>query len=561
MESSAAEIILECFAEYVRSFDEITGRARSRFEEEDWQGARADAVERLELYPRTVATAVARLHELLGERVADRSVWLAIKHSYTALLEARDVFEIGESFYNSVTRRVFSSAGIDSDIEFVATPFETPPTRPPQDLYHRYQPAGPADQWVETLLTDLRFEVGFADVERDVARVAAEIGKAIEDDPGPLDRADIIRAVFYREQGAYVVGRLFRNERLIPFVLALRMQDGLVAVDAVLLEEDAISILFSFTRSHFHARTGRPFELVRFLRTLMPRKRLSELYSAVGFHKHAKTELYREILDHLAASDLRFETAPGTPGLVMVVFTMPDLDLVFKVLRDRFGAPKTTPRRVVMENYELVFKHDRAGRLIDAHLFEHLKLDSRDFDDQLLSVLTAECASTVWIEGGSVVLDHVYIERRVVPLDLHVRSAPDPAPAVIDYGRAIRDLAASNVFPGDLLLKNFGLTRHGRLVFYDYDELSPLDEVRFRRLPDPPPGHETAAIPLHGVGPHDVFPEEFRSFLGLPKPLREVFEAHHALLFDAGFWEGIQARIVAGEIIEVLPYAEEERFG
>lgn len=332
-----------------------------------------------------------------------------------------------------------------------------------------------------------------------------------------------------------------------------------MVVDAVLLDEDAVSILFSFTRSHFHALTGRPYELVRFLRSLMPRKRLSELYSSVGFHKHAKTELYREILDHLAGSDRRFEAAPGTPGLVMVVFTMPDLDLVFKVMRDRFGAPKTISRRVVMEKYDLVFKHDRAGRLIDAHLFEHLRLDRRHFADDLLASLTTECASTAWTEGAEVVLDHVYIERRVTPLDLHVRSVEDPAPAVIDYGRAIRDLAASNVFPGDLLLKNFGLTRHGRVVFYDYDELSRLQDMRFRALPEPHPGRETAAHPLHGIDPHDVFPEEFRSFLGLPGDLREVFEHHHADLFDAAYWEAMRSRILDGDIIEVLPYAEEER--
>jgi len=246
---------------------------------------------------------------------------------------------------------------------------------------------------------------------------------------------------------------------------------------------------------------------------------------------------------------------------VMVVFTMPDLGLVFKMLRDRFGAPKKTTPRSVKEKYDLVFKHDRAGRLIDAHSFEHLQLERRHFTEELLEGLTAECANTVRVDGATVIIDHVYIERRVTPLDLYVRSVPveEATPAVIDYGRAIKDLAASNVFPGDLLLKNFGLTRHGRVVFYDYDELVRLDECVFRELPEPAEGDEMAEIPVFGVGPDDLFPEEFRSYLGMPRPLREVFESQHADLFAVPYWREVQLRLKAGEIIEVLPYAEEER--
>jgi isocitrate dehydrogenase kinase/phosphatase len=241
---------------------------------------------------------------------------------------------------------------------------------------------------------------------------------------------------------------------------------------------------------------------------------------------------------------------------------MPGLDLVFKMLRDRFGVPKKTTPRSVKEKYELVFKHDRAGRLIDAHAFEYLQLDRRHFTDELLDGLAAECANTVRVAGDTVVIDHVYIERRVTPLDLHVRSVPaaDAVPAVLDYGRAIKDLAASNVFPGDLLLKNFGLTRHGRVVFYDYDELTRLTECVFRPLPEPDPGDELADVPVRGVSPDDVFPEEFRSFLGLPRELRAVFEEHHGDLLDVTYWKETQQRIESGEIIEVLPYSQEERF-
>ncbi len=562
--TEAADLILECFVEYTRRFDEITRRSQGRFEGRDWAGAHTDAVERLDLYPSMAGEARTRLGDLLGEAIEDRELWARIKSAYSTWLADRDLWEIGETFYNSITRLVFTTTGVDPQVEFVATDFLKPPTRGQRDLYHRYDRAASAERLIEAILTDFRFGVLYQDIRRDARRVGVEIERLLDEfgEQGLIERAEVVRAVFYREQGAYLVGRIYRGTRLIPIVLALRIREGGVVVDAALLDEKAISILFSFTRSHFHVAIRRPFELVRFLSTLMPRKRPSELYSSIGFHKHAKTELFREILEHLATSDARFEYAPGARGLVMVVFTMPDLELVFKMLRDRFGVPKKTTPRSVKEKYDIVFKHDRAGRLVDAHSFEHLQLGRHHFTDELLEGLTTECAKTVRVEGDTVVIDHVYIERRVTPLDIHVRSVPveEAIPAVLDYGRAIKDLAASNVFPGDLLLKNFGLTRHGRVVFYDYDELVRLNECVFRELPEPAEGDEMAEIPVFGVGPDDLFPEEFRSFLGLPRSLREVFESQHADLFGVRYWKEIQLRVQAGEIIEVLPYAEEERF-
>jgi isocitrate dehydrogenase kinase/phosphatase len=559
----AADVILECFEAFTEQFSAITGRSQARFEAADWAGVHADAVERLELYPAVVGVVRRRLTRLLGDHVADRVVWADIKETYSQHLADREVWEIGETFYNSVTRQVFSTTGVDPQVEFVATDFHKPPTRPSRHLFYRYDKAAEPEQLIESILTDFRFNVLYEDIRRDAKRVAAEIEAVMAEvaEPGLLERAEVIQSVFYREQGAYLVGRLFRGTQLIPCVLALRNRGGAIVVDAVLLDEDAISILFSFARSHFHVTTRRPFELVRFLATLMPRKRHSELYSSVGYHKHAKTELFREILDHLDRSPARFGLAPGARGLVMMVFTMPDLDLVFKVLRDRFGIPKKTTPRAVKEKYDLVFKHDRAGRLIDAHSFEHLQLDLADFGDEILEELSAACANTVRIEGDSVVIDHAYIERRVTPLDLHIRSVDEglAIPAVVDYGLAIKDLAASNVFPGDLLLKNFGLTRHGRVVFYDYDELVPVSDCVFRTLPEPDPFDDLAELPVFGVGPDDLFPEEFRSFLGLPAPLRRVFERHHSELFTASYWREIQRRINSGEIIEVLPYSETDR--
>ena len=295
----------------------------------------------------------------------------------------------------------------------------------------------------------------------------------------------MLRPVFFRSKGAYLIGRVRRGDRTRPLVIALLNRDGRVTVDAVLADEDEASIVFSFTRSYFHVECPRPAALVAFLKALMPKKPVGELYTALGFNKHGKTELYRDLLRHLASSDDRFVEAPGAAGMVMLVFTLPSYDVVFKVIRDSFAPPKTTGRQDVLDKYRLVFHHTRAGRLADVQEFEHLSFPVSRFDPRLLERLLAGAAETVERRGSEVVLHHLFTERRLTPLDIFLRdaAAETARAAAVDFGEAIRDLAKANIFPGDLLPKNFGLTRHGRVVFYDYDEICFLTDVNFRELP------------------------------------------------------------------------------
>jgi len=306
----------------------------------------------------------------------------------------------------------------------------------------------------------------------------------------------------------------------------------------------------------------RPYALVHFLKEIMPRKRVAELYISLGYNKHGKTELYRDLHRHLAASSDQFAIAPGERGLVMVVFTLPSYDVVFKIIKDSFDYPKMTTRRQVMNRYQLVFKHDRGGRLIDAQEFEHLRFDRDRFSPALLAELLRVAASTVTVDGDSVVIQHLYTERRLTPLNLYLHQVATEraVEAVVDYGQAIKDLAATNIFPGDILLKNFGVTRHGRVVFYDYDELCLITDCNFRRMPQGRTADEDLAPePWFSVGENDVFPEELATFLGLPRDLRPVFTAAHGELFGVDYWETMKARHLAGEVIDVLPYRESRR--
>lgn len=559
-----ARRILDGYEEYSTRFKTVNRRARRRFEERDWRGMQTDAVERLRLYTVVVDRAVGSIEQLLGTRTDDPLVWVAIKAVYSGLIADRQDWELAETFYNSVTRRVFQTVGVAEHIEFVDTDFDSPPIPSQEPVHRTFDRRASTEELVRDILDAFAHAVPYAQLEEDVAEVAARIELRLSE-PGSLalvGKAEVVRSVFYRGQSAYIVGLLYAGSNRVPLILALSNGDDGIFVDAVLLTENEASIVFSFTRSYFHVDVARPYDLVRFLRRLMPRKRVAEIYIAVGHNKHGKTELYRDLLRHLRSTEERFEPAPGTKGLVMIVFNMPGYDDVFKVIRDGFPPPKRTTRRAVMDKYRLVFQHDRAGRLMDVQDFQHLAFHRERFSEPVLAELLSEAAGTVRLEGDSVIISHVYVERRVVPLDIYVRGASRTSSeeAVIDFGQSIKDLASTNIFPGDLLPKNFGVTRHGRVVFYDYDELSALTDVSFRDLPDPRNDDEALLDqPWFPVGDHDVFPEEHRRFLGLSPELTDVFLGHHEDLFRVGPWQEIQDRIRSGELIEVFPYRQEAR--
>jgi isocitrate dehydrogenase kinase/phosphatase len=543
----------------VRSaFDDITGRARDRFEHRDWGGMQADAVERLEVTPRLVALAVDQLGALMGRNRADHAFWRDIHDAYADLFKEDPDPQMAQTFFNSVSRRLLGTVGLAEDIDFFTSDGEPESGDPKDEMLCRYPWDGDVAALLDRMLADLELGAPFRDRESDIKRVAALIGEHLQALGGPPPVAvEMLRPLFIRNKGAYMVGRFCLPGGYRPLVLPLVHPAAGVVVDTALLDEDLVSIVFSFARSYFHVDSVRHGALIGFLHTILPLKPVTELYIAIGHHKHGKTEMYRSLRRHLDASDDSFVTAAGSRGMVMLVFTLPSYDIVFKIIRDRFDRPKTSTREEVMERYRLVFKHDRVGRLVDAQEFTRLRLPSRRFDRELLDDLLENAALTVHLDGDDVIIDHVYIERRVTPLNIFVRreAAVAARAAVVDYGNAIRELAAANIFPGDFFLKNFGVTRHGRVVFYDYDELCLVTDCRFRKIPPPRcPEEEMDPKPWFAVQENDVFPEEFRHFIGLPAPLAEIFVKHHGDLFTVSFWRDHQLRHQRDELMDFFPY-------
>jgi isocitrate dehydrogenase kinase/phosphatase len=558
-----AHRIRQCLDTYQGRFEEITRRARVRFEDRDWSGMQADAAARLELYRDMVDRVVDELRQLFLVQIRNRSLWAQMREMYAGMIAGREDREIAETFFNSITRRVFATVGVDPRIEFVSTRPESATSTPSPRPWRIYSFAPPDPAVIRQVLLDYAFGVDYEDLDRDGRHAAREIAahlRTMGERAGEA-RLEMLPWVFYRGKGAYLVGRTVAGDCLIPVVLALLNTARGIALDAVLVDEGEVSIIFSFARSYFHVDGEPAADLVHFLKTLMPQKPVAELYISIGYHKHGKTEIYRDLLRYLAESDDRFELARGEPGMVMVVFTLPAYHLVFKVIKDHFALPKSTTHQAVMAKYDLVFKHDRAGRLLDAQEFEHLKFKRDRFSAELLDQLRL-ASQNVKTEGDHVVLRHLYVERRVIPLNIYLEEASGQAAeaAVLDYGNTIKDLAHTNIFPGDLLLKNFGVTRHGRVVFYDYDELSLLTTCNFRAMPTARTDEEELSPePWFAVGEQDIFPEEFVHFLGLGGGLRDVFLARHADLFTVGFWQDLQMRIRDGEIFHIFPYSRLRR--
>ncbi|HJR86153.1 MAG TPA: bifunctional isocitrate dehydrogenase kinase/phosphatase [Acidimicrobiia bacterium] len=556
----AAKAIADGYVAFDDRFRIITRRARDRFIDREWKGMRADSFERLEAYAGAVGTVIGTVRGLMEARLEDRQLWTLMKAVYSGLIQERDDWELAETFFNSVTRKIFVTVGVDRNIEFVDTDFDTPPHQALRPVYRSYIDPSDVATLVERIITDSDLGISYTNLAEDCRHAALRIAEHLRLTGGlrVVDRADVVDSIFYRGKAAYLVGRVYSGSQMFPLVLAVLHSSAGGELDALLLTENQVSVLFSFTRSYFHVDVGRPYDLVSFLRSLMPRKRMSELYIAIGQHKHGKTSLYRELLFHLAGTGERFSIARGTKGLVMAVFTLAGFDVVVKVIKDRFPAPKRTTRQEVKERYRLVFLADRAGRLVDAQEFEYLEFDRSRFDPELLDLLRSECGRNFEMFEQKVVIRHAYIERRVIPLDIYLRDADAElgAAAIVDYGNAIRELAATGIFPGDLLLKNFGVTRHGRVVFYDYDELTTIGKCVFRPLPD---DADSGEEPSFGVGPDDVFPEEFERFLGVEDDLKAEFMAHHRDLYTAQWWLAVQERVAAGELIDIFPYDQSAR--
>ena len=563
-----ARTILEGFDRHYRIFREISAEAKGRFERGEWAETAAASRDRIKFYDLRVREAVAILQHRFPRACHDESLWPEIKLSYITLLYDHKQPECAETFFNSVACRVLDRQYYRNDHIFWRPSVSTEHLVGEAPTYHCFYPK--KEEELAPIMRDVVMGFGlrcpWEDFERDVGYVC----RAIEEHftktfvRHPNFQFQVLSSLFFRNKAAYVVGKAVNGNSEFPFVIPIRRsEEGRLYLDTICLRAADIGRIFSLARTYFMADMEVPSAYVGFLRSLMPSKRSAELYTAVGLQKQGKTLLYRDLHHHLMHSTDSFEIAPGTKGMVMLVFTMPSFPYVFKVIRDWFQPPKEGDAAKVRAAYQLVKDHDRVGRMADTLEYSHVAFPLARFSKALIEEIERLAPSMVEYDGDQLVIRHLWVERRMVPLDLYIRDATDEQleHAIKEYGQAIRELASANIFPGDLLLKNFGVTRYGRVVFYDYDEIGYLMDYTFRRLPTAwRDEDDTRGNDWFSVGERDVFPEQFPTFLLPPGRPRDLFMKHHGDLADPAFWIGAQEKCRRGELSDMFPYPREIRF-
>ncbi|WP_414443222.1 bifunctional isocitrate dehydrogenase kinase/phosphatase [Burkholderia sp. 22PA0106] len=565
-----AQTMLENFDRHYRIFRDAAIEAKARFEAGDWHGLQALARERITSYDARVRECVILLEDEYDAATIDDEVWQQIKLHYIGLLTTHLQPECAETFFNSVCCKILHRSYFHNAFIFVRPAISTeylenaaPAAKP---TYRAYYPARDGlAATLERIVTNFQLAPPFEDLARDTACLM----HAIDDEFGAFDEAanfqiHVLSSLFFRNKSAWIVGRIINGDRTLPFAVPVRhAESGALALDTALLRREQLQVVFSFAHSYFLVDMDIPSAYAGFLGTIMPGKPKAEIYTSLGLQKQGKNLFYRDLLHHLSHSSDRFIVAPGIKGLVMLVFTLPSFPYVFKVIKDRFPPPKDTSRARIMEKYQLVKRHDRLGRMADTLEYSSVALPLARLDDALLRELEQEVPSLLEYEGDSVVIRHLYIERRMTPLNLYLQHGSDAevAHGVREYGNAVKELIQANIFPGDMLYKNFGVTRHGRVVFYDYDEIEYLTDCAVRRVP--PPRHEEDEMsdePWYSVGPRDIFPETYRPFLLGDPRVREAFLAQHPDFFETALWQDSQDRVTRGELPDFFPYDPSLRF-
>jgi isocitrate dehydrogenase kinase/phosphatase len=562
--------MLEGFNRHYQLFSETNRAAKQRFEAADWHGQQRAQRERIEFYDKRVDEAVERLQTEFDVNALSDDIWQQVKLHYIGLLINHQQPELAETFFNSVTTKILHHRYFRNDFLFVrpAVSTEYIENDEPASLptYRAYYPT--RETLRETLLrivTNFQLKRDFEDLGRDIDLVM----NALHGTVGSVRlranfQIQVLSSLFYRNKGAYLIGKIVNGFNETPMVLPiLHNEHGQLVIDTALFTQDDLLILFSFARAYFMVDMAVPSAYVQFLRSLMPRKPRSEIYSALGLQKQGKNAFYRDFLYHLRHSSDSFGIAPGIKGMVMLVFDLPSFPYVFKVIKDWYPPQKDTTREQIKRKYLLVKTHDRVGRMADTLEYTSVAFPRARVSEALVAELKEFAPSQVEEDGDALIIKHLYIERRMIPLNIYLQDATREQieHAVIEYGNAIKDLVAANIFPGDMLWKNFGVTRHGKVVFYDYDEIEYLTDCNFRKVPEPRNEEEEMSGEVwYSVGPKDIFPETFAPFLLGNPAVREVFMKHHADLLDPAFWQGCKDRIIGGHVHDVFPYEANRRF-
>ena len=570
-----AKIILGGFKKYLSEFLIITRRSKVRFEQKEWQEIRKDSVERLNLYEKILTEISNRINDFLVNQGNNSSTWISVKGQYADLIKNYCNRNIAETFFNSLTRKRFGFVGINRDLEFfhLHAVGQKEPCGPL--IYKTYPKQESTKDLLQRIIDDHHFEVEFDNLSRDLGYAANELNLFL----WPIIRneksysIDVLKSTFYRNKVAYIIGRVVVDSRTIPMIIPLYNGSNGIYIDSVLLDEADANNIFGFAYSYFNVDVDLPNQLINFLSSILPQKPLSDLFNSIGFNKHGKTEFYRDLHRFVHISKEKFEYAPGKEGAVMLVFTLPSYNHVFKVIKDKpcfvrssHMTDKTITKAQVMERYDFVCKRDRVGRLVDTQEFENLKFRIKRFSDELLNDCKKIANDAILINNDYVVINHLYLQRKVIPLPIYFHKESNInliRQVIIDFGFFIKDLAATGLFPADLFNTwNYGVSEGNRVVLYDYDDIIPLENSNFKLKPVPKNDYEENSLEEDWIiaDQNDFFLDEVDRYIGIPEALKGIFNSVHSDLFTVKYWQDIKSKVTNGEVMDIIPYDRTKRF-
>lgn len=564
-----AQTILAGFNRHYQLFRQKTATAKQLFEQENWSAIQQLGAERIQMYDTRVHETLEALHQYDLKNLHN-DVWIQTKREYIALLVNHRQPELAETFFNSVTTKLLDKSYYNNQYIFLKPATSIEYIESETSSWVSFYPTlrGLRD-CIKKMLAHFSWERPFAHLSQDIGNILRASRQFLQ----PLGEwplfdlnlhIQILNTPFFRNKAAYIMGQIVHGNHRYPFALPIvfNHQHQLV-VDAILFDPKQISVLFSFARAYFLVDMEVPSAFVHFLKEMLPMRGSGDFYTLLGLHKQGKNIFWREFQRHLEHSQDQFILAPGIKGQVMSVFTLPSFPYVFKVIKDVFSGNKNCTRQQVREKYLLVKKHDRVGRMADTLEFSGVVLPKARCHPEVIEEMRQSAPSQIEEKEDLIIIKHVYIEHRLQPLNLFLQTADTEArkAALIDYGYAIKELASANIFPGDLLYKNFGMTRFGRVIFYDYDEIEYMTDCQFRAIP-PAPDFETEMsgeiwYPVHEG---DIFPEEFAYFLLGNEDTKKVLMQYHADLFHPEFWQKKKEKILRKELEDFFPYPQTVRF-
>ena len=565
MISLAARCILQEFELYYVESRGIPAQAQAAFEARDPARSIALSRRRLSIYSESIHALAAQLLDAYPALAADPTLWPQIEAHYLPMTTGRYEEDLAIAFLHSSRRMIVKDEWQPVDYSFGRAARRASPV---QVYIHRdfSGGAGLRPAIVREILEIPDFKRAFRDLQGDAERVAQRVNAELGFDGHDLDVVRVIQMIdagFFRNRGAYLVGRIILRERsAVPFVLSLENDESGIFVDAVLTREAAIHNIFSSTLANFHVNDPHYHELAAFLHSVMPGRALGLHYSTIGFNHVGKVAVMDELRGELDTSKERFETAPGFRGSVAIAFTAPSSAYVLKIIRD---TPTDSYKwghfagiESVLDKYRRVHEINRTGSMLDNIIYYNIRLEQSWFAPELLEELLAFAGQTVSQQDGSLTFKHLIVQPKMVPLPLFLETAArkDAEAAVVNLGHCIKNNAAANIFNKDLDGRNYGVSHFHKVYLFDYDALEVFTDVKIRTNVGREEGEED--IPDWFFEDGVIFlPEEIESGLRIhDRALRRLFREAHGDLSSTDYWETLQGALKEGRVPRIRIYPE-----